>query len=483
MARTAILHRRWNIGHQEAGGRMIDPEIQSHSFQLAQLRSECARVKTLLSVFAGLLAVVLVRGLISLAEGHRGETWPFALLLALITAYEVLWLRIVRRAISSKQDVSRGMWTSNTFIECLVPTAALFLQIHTSFIGPARALTSPAVLGFFLFIVLSTLHLDPRVSRLTGFFSAAGYAAVSAYAFLLFPEKAASDKLFAYSTSFSYSALLLLGGFAAASVAHQIRQHVVAALHELESRAKIAALEHDLDIARSIQQGLLPQTPPRVEGFDIAGWNQPAAETGGDYFDWHQLADGRLALTVADVTGHGIGPALGMAACRAYARAGLSTETDLRSFLGHLNQFLYEDLPREKFVTLAAGLLNVRENTVNLISAGHGPLLFYSAEENRVRDHEAQGPPLGILPNFSYACPQVLKFAPGDMLVLVTDGFLEWANADDEEFGQDRLAEVIRAHRSMPSANIISELYSAVLKFAGSTPQLDDLTALVVKRV
>ena len=81
------------------------------------------------------------------------------------------------------------------------------------------------------------------------------------------------------------------------------------------------------------------------------------------------------------------------------------------------------------------------------------------------------------------AAPQELKFARGDILVLVTDGFLEWSNANDEDFGEDRLKEVVRAHRDMPSATIISELYSAVVKFAGSMPQLDDLTALVVKRV
>jgi phosphoserine phosphatase len=117
-----------------------------------------------------------------------------------------------------------------------------------------------------------------------------------------------------------------------------------------------------------------------------------------------------------------------------------------------------------------------------LISAGHGPLLFYSSAENRFGSFDAHGPPLGLLPHISYCGPQALKFAPGDILVLVTDGFVEWVNADDEDFGQSRLEEVIRACRHMSSATIISELYSAVVKFA-ATPQLDDLTALIVKRV
>ena len=284
----------------------------------------------------------------------------------------------------------------------------------------------------------------------------------------------------AYGTSLSYATLLLLGGFAAGAVTYHIRQYVISSLREAESRAK---LEHDLDVARSIQQNLLPKAPPDINGFDLAGWNQPAAETGGDYFDWQPLPDGSFAVTIADVTGHGVGPALGMAVCRAYARSGFATETDLRRLLGRLNQLLYDDLPPEKFVTLAAGLLDPGTNTLRLASAGHGPLLFYASATDRISSIDAQGPPLGLLPRFSYGDPQILRFSPGDILILVTDGFIEWANSADEEFGLDRLTEVIRAHHNLPSADIISGLHSAIRKFVGSMPQADDLTAVVLKRV
>jgi serine phosphatase RsbU (regulator of sigma subunit) len=283
--------------------------------------------------------------------------------------------------------------------------------------------------------------------------------------------------------SFSYAALLLIGGFSAGAVARQIQLYVVAALREAESKARIAQMEHDLGVARSIQQGLLPEKAPQITGFDIAGWNQPADETGGDYFDWQQLEDGRIAVTIADVTGHGIASALCMAACRAYARAGFVAEPDLRNFLRRMNRLLYADLPGSKFVTLAAGVLHPAEATLQLISAGHGPLLFYSSAENSFRRYEAHGLPLGMMPRDSYGTAEVLAFAGGDILVLVTDGFLEWANAHDEDFGEERLKELVRAHRNKPAATIISELYSSVVKFAGGTPQLDDLTALVVKRI
>jgi len=457
---------------------MMEFDVKATSFQQAKLRSEATRVRGFLVLLGGLLALILIRAIASVAQGRRGEAWPFAVAVALMAAYETIWLRFIIRSIESGRVISHTTWRLSIFVESLLPTAALLLQIHASGVGPQRALTSPVVLVYVLLILLSTLHLDPALSRFSGGASAVSYGLVSVYAFLRYPEITGSDGLLVYAT-FSCAALLLLGGFAAAAVAHQIWLHVMAALQEAEGRAKTA---QDLEIARSIQQGLLPKAPPRTEEFDIAGWNRPADETGGDYFDWQELEDGHLAVTIADVTGHGIGSALCMAGCRAYARAGFATDIGLRDFLESLNRLLHEDLPSERFVTMAVGLLDFEDSTLELISAGHGPLLFYLSAEDRFRSYDAQGLPLGLLPHARYGDPQTLKFASGDILVLTTDGFVEWANADDEDFGQRRLKEVIRRNCKMPSATIISELYAAVRAFAGTMPQLDDLTVLVVKR-
>lgn len=458
-------------------------DVSLQAFKEAELQSELIRVRSLLGLVACLLLLIVIRAMTLLVEGRHGQAWPFAGLLAAITLYEWLWLRIVKRAIQSHQGMTKSAWVLTSVVESLLPTLALFLEVHTAFEGPSRALTSPVPLAYFLFIILSTLHLDRWLSRLTGCFAAGGYAAVSIYVFLRFPEVAAGHRLLTYGTALSFAAFLILAGFAAGAVANQIRLYVLAALREFESRARIAALEHDLEIARSIQQGLLPAAPPQIEGFDIAGWNQPADATGGDYFDWQQLSDGRLALTVADVTGHGIGPALGMAACRAYARAGLAKESNLICFMGQLNRLLYDDLPQGKYVTLVAGVLDPAQATLSFISAGHGPLFSYSSEKDRFCSYGAQGPPLGLFRNAGFEDPSALEFANGDAVIWVTDGFLEWTNADDEEFGECRLKDVIRRHHNRPSATIVSELYSAVLEFAGHSPQLDDLTVLILKRV
>ncbi len=459
------------------------PEIESPGLQAAALRSECARVVALLTAFVGLLAVLLIRGVLSLSSGHRGEAWPFAVLLAVMAAYELVWLRAVKQAIATGRTIPRSAWMLNILIESMNPTIALFLQIYTPSFGPERTLSSPIILLYLIFTILSTLRLDPALARLSGLFSAAGYSAAALYILVAYPEISRPDPFITYGSFLSTVALLLVGGFAAGAVAGQIRLHVVAALRDAENRAKIAQLEHDLGMARSIQQGLLPTAAPSIPGFDVAGWNQPADETGGDYFDWQPLADGRLAVTVADVTGHGIGSALIMSACRAYSRAGMAADANLTHLLDHLNRLLHEDLPPEKFVTLAAGLLDPYRGEAQLISAGHGPLIYYHAATDSFQCFDAQGPPLGLLSTFHYGEAHSLPFGRGDILALVTDGFLEWSNAEDEEFGLNRLQDEIRANRERPPSAIISEMKTAITRFVGGVRQSDDLTALVIKKV
>jgi serine phosphatase RsbU (regulator of sigma subunit) len=458
-------------------------DISSPSFQAAELRSEQTRVTALLIACALLLLIVLLRGALAVAAGRYGEAWPFAVLIGAMAVYEALWLRVVKSAIAAGQSVSRGRWSTNILVESLVPTLALFLQIHTPSFGPERTLSSPVVLLYLIFVILSTLRLDRELSRLAGLFAAVGYAAASVYILVSYPEIARTEPLVVYGSFLSTVALLVLGGLAAGTVARQIRQHVIAALRDAENRAKIAQLEHDLDVARRIQQGLFPTTAPSLDGFEIAGWNQPADETGGDYYDWQPLADGRLAVTVADATGHGIAPALIMSACRAYSRAGFATDPDLQRLIDRLNRLLHQDLPEDKFVTLVTALLKPGDGAVQLISAGHGPLIFYSAAEEKFYCFDAQGPPLGLLAGIPYDGAHSIEFQDGDILALVTDGFIEWANAEDEDFGLRRLEDVIRAHRAKPPGAIISEMRDAVTAFAAGVRQQDDLTAVVIKRV
>jgi serine phosphatase RsbU (regulator of sigma subunit) len=258
---------------------------------------------------------------------------------------------------------------------------------------------------------------------------------------------------------------------------------VKAALREARLQSELERINHDLDIARSIQQDLIPARPPQLEQFEIAGWNQPANQTGGDYFDWQLLPDGQLAISVADATGHGIGPALVSTLCRAYARASfLADNNDHHRVLERLNGLLADDLADDRFVTFAVMFLKPSSSEVKVLSAGHGPILWYRRTANKLEHLDAQGIPLGMIAHMSYEDSSQKSMGAGDMIVVVTDGFYEWQNADGEEFGLTRLEETIREARDCSAEEVITRLHTAVKSFSKGTEQKDDLTAVVLKR-
>jgi len=273
-----------------------------------------------------------------------------------------------------------------------------------------------------------------------------------------------------------------LGRLASAfnGMAGRLREHIDRLAEEQATRQKI---EHDLSIARNIQQGLLPNSVPTLQGYELSGWSRPADETGGDYYDWQMLPNGHLAVTLADVTGHGIGPALVTAVCRAYARASFPSETDIGPALDRINRLLCEDLRNERFVTFVVALVDPAKHCIRLLSAGHGPLFYYEAGADRVRQFDAHDIPMGLSPDVKHGPPSEFHPGPGDALVLITDGFFEWANPGGEQYGVKRLAEAIRNSHALPPAQIIENLVRNVEDFTAGSKQPDDLTAVVLKRV
>lgn len=252
----------------------------------------------------------------------------------------------------------------------------------------------------------------------------------------------------------------------------------------IEHFAEKQRLERDLDIARTIQQGLLPDKPAEVTGFDIAGWNKPADQTGGDCYDYLRLCDDTLAITIADATGHGIGPALMIAECRALFRATIGLAPDnLTAAVERVNNLLCEDLPDDRFVTAFFGVVSAKRSEMTYLSAGHGPIIRYTRADDRIEEFKANGVPLGIMADVPFPEPDVFKMAPGDMMIVVTDGFFEWADAAKNQYGLERMYDLIRANRDRSSADIIRLLHESVLEFARGAPQNDDLTAVIVKRI
>jgi serine phosphatase RsbU (regulator of sigma subunit) len=462
---------------------MTNPHNESIAFREALLKSEHLRIRIVLGSIVAAFLLRTIRGITVAGARENLVAWLAMFgLLGLFVSYEFVMLRAVNRAIQRRQEVANWVWLSNVLLEALLPALAVAFLSSASIDPIYRPLANPAVLVFFVFISLSTLRLNPAFCRLSGLTAAASYLAAAAYlgwrpsigggASLLSPQKAV----------FGYAIALIIAGFVAGAVAGEIRKQVNAALRESEMRRQVDRLEHDLAVARSIQQSLLPEAMPQIEGFEIAGWNQPADETGGDYYDWQLLADGKVVLALADVTGHGIGPALLAAVCRAYARANFRVGNGLLDSMEQLNEALAGDIGVGRFVTFVAAICAPGSPRVELFSAGHGPLFLYVWKEDYFEEIDSQGLPLGIVAKMVSEPPKVLQLNRGDLLVLATDGFFEWANPQGELFGPKRLEDVIRTSKERHPRDIISALYQATIAFSGGTKQQDDLTVVVIKR-
>jgi hypothetical protein len=457
--------------------------IRSAALSEAELQSERLRILAVMVFFAVFTLIVIIR-----LFGFRTATlednrlWCSLSLVLIVVAFEYWMLRRVKLALDTGERVPTRFWVFTTVFETALPALGLAFLPNEQIEFAYRPLASPALLVFFILIIMSVLRLSPATSILAGCSACVSY--LCAALFLGWTPPSIGE-----AASFTQSAVtlnaitLLMGGVVGAAVSGQVRKHFHAALREAETKRKLDAVQYDLQIARSIQQSLLPQAPPRIPGFDIAGWNQPADDTGGDYFDWQTLADGRLIVSLADVTGHGIGPALLASVCRAYARSAFRATQDLKSALEHINEAFSADLTTGRFTTFVALVCWPGCPDVRLLSAGHGPLFLYSRADDEFVDINSHALPLGILPTFNCDPPSHLQLRTGDILLLSTDGFFEWENDQEEEFGIQRVQEVIRGCRDYSPSEIVAQLYESAREFSHGAEQKDDLTAVAIKRV
>jgi phosphoserine phosphatase len=237
-----------------------------------------------------------------------------------------------------------------------------------------------------------------------------------------------------------------------------------------------------LQAARLIQQRLFPQQAARLPGLDLAGASYPAEATGGDYYDYFRTQDGGLALGIGDVTGHGLGPSLLSASLRAYLRALAAAGGDVAHVLTLVNRLLYADLGDDRFVTLFFGRLDLVTRTLTYVSAGHPPGYVLDASGRVKLRLESTALPLAVAPEATYAGTAArAQLDQGDLLLLLTDGVLEERSPDRLPFGGERALGIVRHYWSDPARLIVENLYNAVRAFSQNLPQVDDITAMVVK--
>jgi len=258
--------------------------------------------------------------------------------------------------------------------------------------------------------------------------------------------------------------------------------HFVSVLKDMTDRRMLQEQEVEMQVASRVQRMLFPDGPPRREGYDIAGAVFSAQATCGDYYDFVPMRSESLGVVVADVCGHGIGPALVMMETRAWVHSLSRTCTDPAVILEELNEVLYDDLDDRSFVTMIFVHLDHRNGRLTYANAGH-PEGYIVSESGEVRRTlEATGVPLGMFQNQRYTLCDDLVLGQGELLVLVTDGILESESADRTFFGSERLLEVVCRNRRRPAREMVNLVQSATREFAHGKPQIDDNSIVICKR-
>jgi phosphoserine phosphatase len=242
-------------------------------------------------------------------------------------------------------------------------------------------------------------------------------------------------------------------------------------------------LLHELELARRIQRSLLPAADPRVRDYDIAGWSDAAAATGGDFYDHFELPDGRLALVVADVAGHGMAASLLACETRALIRSAASSGKSLIEIVASTNDLLYRDLQHERFVVLFLAALDAHSGRLEFVAAGCAPIVYRTSCEDGFVPVEATTLPLGIKPVLPVKTAMEVTLHPGDVVVMATDGFYERENPAGEQYGLGLLHTRIRALSERSSTELIQALHRDVTTHADGIKQEDDMTAIVVRRL
>lgn len=242
-------------------------------------------------------------------------------------------------------------------------------------------------------------------------------------------------------------------------------------------------IDRDLALAREIQMGALPKEMPRVAGYELAAWSGPAEKTGGDIYDLIPLDEDRVALLLADATGHGIAPALSVTQMQSMFRMGLLLGSGLDHVMATINAQLEQNLPPNRFITAFGGILDARRHRISYHSWGQAPLLHYDAACDRIEWREASTVPMGILPCAPTDEPRCCDMRPGDMFAVISDGFFEYQDRTGEPFGDERVATWARSVRAdRVDGGTVASLRRRVEAFAAGAPQEDDMTLLVIRR-
>lgn len=259
-----------------------------------------------------------------------------------------------------------------------------------------------------------------------------------------------------------------------AAVAIQRYRLLLAAAHG-------SALQREMELAKRVQEALIPTSPPDIPGLECVGWTRSASVTGGDCFDLWQVPDGRMAILLGDASGHGLAAALVIAQVRAMLRALCEIQTDPARLLGWVNARLAQDLVEGRFVTAFFACLSPG-GLLRWASAGQGPILVRSSADAAFTPLQALAVPLGLAAHLIADPVPPMALGPGGMLAAMTDGVFEARSPRGELLGPERVAAVLDAHGGLPLPALLERLQAEIRAWQDGDQPADDQTIVLVRR-
>jgi sigma-B regulation protein RsbU (phosphoserine phosphatase) len=245
------------------------------------------------------------------------------------------------------------------------------------------------------------------------------------------------------------------------------------------------AMEGELQNAREVQRILLPQQDPIVTGFRISGTNVPARIISGDYYDYIDLGEQKFGIAIADVSGKGVPAGLLMAMCRSALRSVAPGELSPSKVMGLVNRQLFPDIREDMFISMAYSVLDAANGTLTLSRAGHDPALFFRRETGKVELLRSPGLALGIDGGAVFervTRDQEIELKSGDCVLFYTDGVKEAVDADEEEFGMERMSESFRMAAPLGAEAVLIRMQEELKIFTGEGPQMDDITLVAIEK-
>jgi len=254
-------------------------------------------------------------------------------------------------------------------------------------------------------------------------------------------------------------------------------------VHELEQEtSRRERLEGEFRIAAELQRTLLPETPPRIEGLSLSGWSQPSKDVGGDFYDFIELPDGRVAIVLGDATGKGLSAALLSTECSSILRTLAEQDISASELLHRTNNEFFKRIgSTHRFVTLFLIIIDPRNGTAKYASAGHPPPLLINAPNDTSRWLESEaGYPLGIVDQATFTESE-LRLEPGDTIVIYSDGLTDAQNRANAMYGEDRIEQALKRCAGRPGEELLLALREDAERHMDGRDPIDDMTIVVLR--